>query len=294
MLKNQLDTPNAYRNARTALLNAVDVIRPYAQPTLVGGQALHLHTAGKVDINTPELTVDADLMLEPALVQAPPPPLEEVLTKARFTPLDPSRPGLWQQLVTVPEFQEPVSVEVDLMVPASLTAGRRGARLGGHGKHVAAKTPGLDGVLVDRAPQLIRSLREGDAREYTLDVAGPGALFNAKMFKIRDRLRDGGSRVKNKDAADVLRLLIATETDTLAGTLKRLLADGRSSQESAEALNILLSLAGKARDPMIAMAQEALRTVDDPDIIGARFVVLVAELREALADTTWPEKPPQA
>jgi hypothetical protein len=40
-------------------------------------------------------------------------------------------------------------------------------------------------------------------------------LITTKLVKIQERLEHGAKRVRDKDAVDVLRLLVATDTDEL-------------------------------------------------------------------------------
>jgi hypothetical protein len=86
---------------------------------------------------------------------------------------------------------EDVIVAVDLLVPAAVGGGgRRGARLGVHGKLAAAKVDGLEAVLVDHEPHELGALTPSDDRVVTIKVAGRAALVVAKVHKMADRLSD--------------------------------------------------------------------------------------------------------
>ena len=55
-------------------------------------------------------------------------------------------------------------------------------------------------------------------------VAGPAALLIAKLHKIAERVSERKRRrLDDKDALGILRLLQATDTDSLAATLVQLL-----------------------------------------------------------------------
>ena len=70
----------------------------------------------------------------------------------------------------------------------------------------------------------IVSLERNDDRSVVMSVAGPAALLVAKVHKIAERTGIS-DRVSDKDALDVLRLLQATDTATLAARLVDLADD---------------------------------------------------------------------
>lgn len=77
---------------------------------------------------------------------------------------DPREVGRW---IATPHFEgQPVDVPVDFLVPEAVgSPGRRGARLGDHGKRVARKAKGLEAALVDRSNVVIEALEEDDPRK---------------------------------------------------------------------------------------------------------------------------------
>jgi hypothetical protein len=59
-----------YVAARSVLLDALEALGEQRQAViLVGAQAIYLHT-GAIELAVPELTIDADLTIDPALLQA--------------------------------------------------------------------------------------------------------------------------------------------------------------------------------------------------------------------------------
>ena len=66
----------------------------------------------------------------------------------------------------------------------------------------------MEGALVDQERVELVSLDPADDRSVLMRVAGPGALLVAKTHKIADRVGTD-SRVEDKDALDVFRLLRA-------------------------------------------------------------------------------------
>ena len=119
-------------------------------------------------------------------------------------------------------------IPVDLIVPegAAPPGGRRGARLGPHGKQAAGRAVGLEAALVDHSPIVVSALDPTDSRSIEVEVAGSAALLVAKTHKIHDRIASGkSSRVDDKDAADVLRIMQMTNASETAGTLAALALD---------------------------------------------------------------------
>jgi hypothetical protein len=75
----------AYVLARRVLLDALDALGAHRDSIiLVGAQAVYLHT-GASQMAVPEYTTDADLALDPRLLQ-PHPLLADVLGAAHFRP----------------------------------------------------------------------------------------------------------------------------------------------------------------------------------------------------------------
>ena len=172
---------------------------------LVGAQAIYLHTAS-VEFTVDETTKDSDLAIDTRALRSTP-KLEEAMTKAGFH-RDVTQPGSWLSDDGIP---------VDLMVPEALsgTGGRRGARIPPHSSKAARRTPGLEAAVVDNEPMPIHSYDPTDPRQATVKVAGPAALLVAKLHKLGERASQP-HRLVDKDAHDIYRLLVATETAALA------------------------------------------------------------------------------
>lgn len=209
-----------YIVARTVLLDALEALGEQRDAAIVvGAQAIYLHT-GTIDLAVPEFTVDADLTIDAALLHEAP-EIESAMRAAHFE--RGNRVGAW--IVSRDVAGVRMNVEVDLMVPEAVSgAGRRAARLHGHAKEVARKARGLEAALIDKAMRPIGAFEAEDARAFDVAVAGPTALLIAKLHKIAERISEREQRrLDDKDALDVLRLLQATETLTLAATVRTLL-----------------------------------------------------------------------
>ena len=276
------DPDPLYISARTALLDAADALAEQLDAlVLVGAQAIYLQS-GHAEFGAAEHTTDADFCVSPAaLTDAP---LLPGLLKARgFSPGE--HPGAWSS---------PDGIPVDLMVPEALAGpGSRGARLGPHGKRAARRAKGLEGALVDRWPITIPSLHPEVERSVEMLVAGPAALLVAKTHKIAERI-GAADRVRDKDALDVLRLLQATETATLAVGLARLADDQLSRAVTAEAVAHLAPLFGNPQAPGIGMAVRAGRLNAEADVISASFTALVCDLLTVTTRTGLTNGPPFA
>ncbi len=255
-----------YVQARRVLLDATDALAEQLDAiVLVGAQAIYLHT-GDADLPVAEYTTDADFSIGPAdLTDSP--LLAELMTAGGFVPGQ--HPGAWLSSD---------GITVDLMVPDALAgAGTRGARLGIHGKRVARRAKGLEGALVDRDRMTIEALDPDDDRSVSMLVAGPAALLVAKTHKIAERAGDT-TRLRDKDAFDVLRILQATNTSDLAGRLRKLRNDSISTDATEEAVAQLGPLFGSPDALGVEMAVRAAGPEAIPETVAASLTVLIAEL----------------
>lgn len=199
--------------ARNVMLDALDALIDHrAALTIIGAQAVYEQT--KLLVGRPTVaTKDADVCIDPSLL-ATGPLLGDAMTTAGFRLSTSDRPGIWGKSVAVPGLTE--SVQVDLLVPnASAGAGKRGARLGPHGKRAAGRAEGLEMVTLDFNVMSIDALDGSERTAGNVKVAGVGALMCAKSYKLAERLlaRDAGgrNRVKSKDAGDVWRLMLVSD-----------------------------------------------------------------------------------
>lgn len=258
-----------YVRARAALLDATDALAPFLDATvLVGAQAVYLWT-GDAGFGVAEYTTDADFAFDPAALPDSP-LLEDALLSHGFTLR--RVPGAWLS---------PDGIPVDLMVPEELAgAGTRAARLGVHGKRVARRARGLEGALVDRLRMSISALDPDDDRSVDMFVAGPAALLVAKVTKISERL--GGSRVIDKDALDVLRLLQATGTAVLADRFARLRQNQLSATVTEETISQLDPLFGSSTAEGVAMVIRAAGAGTDNEFLAAATTTLTRDLLRAM------------
>ncbi len=269
----------AYVLARRVLIDALEALGSQRKAViLVGAQAIYLHT-GPARLAVAEFTFDGDLAIDPGALE-PVPRLEHVLRTAGFEP-DPRDVGRWVARVTGDPSRE---VRIDLLVPEALGgAGRRGARLGEHGRRTARKAKGLEGALVDRAPYRVEALEVEDPRSFVVQVAGPGALLVAKIHKIAERVEAQG-RAVDKDALDVLRLLRATPTRVLADRLRVLASDQVSAGVTHEALDLLDELFARSDGRGSEMAARAATPLEDEATIRASCAALARDVLDALTD----------
>ena len=267
-----------YVRARKALLDATEALADHLDAiVLVGAQAIYVHT-GDADLADPthgiaaEYTTDADFSIDPRDLHGSP-LVADLLEESGFS-LG-ADPGAWVS---------PDGIPVDLMVPEALAGpGRRGARLGAHGKRAARRAKGLEGALVDQERVELVSLDPADDRSVSMSVAGPAALLVAKTHKIAERV-GLGSRVEDKDALDVFRLLRATATADLADRISQLLGHEISSAVTVEALTQLLRLFGSPDAEGVGMALRAAGPAAAAEEIAASLTVLVSDLLAAIRE----------
>lgn len=191
------DQQEAYVLARRVLLDALDALGDQRDTVvLVGAQAIYLHT-GDTDLAVAPFITDGDVVINPEKLQVDP-RLEEALRDAGFQK-DTQNVGTW--IASQPLKGTHVNVEIDLMIPEAVGGpGRRGARLGVHGKRAARKAKGLEAALVDYQTKSIEALEDTDPRVLEVAVAGPAALLVAKLHKIAERI-DSPDQSRNKDAS---------------------------------------------------------------------------------------------
>lgn len=266
---------NEVAMARTGLLDALEALQPHLDAlVIIGAQAIYLHT-GAIEVALAEFTTDGDVAVDPDLLNSDP-LVEEAMRAAGFTPDPrPSAIGSWIS---------PRGVPVDLMVPDAVAgAGRRGVRLPPHDSKAMRKTRGIEAALVDRSKMLIRaSDTNADTREFEVSVAGPAALLVAKLHKIHDRI-EHPSRLGNKDAHDIYRLLRAIDTEGLVGPVGRLLDEDVSADVTRAALGHLAGLFAAGADaPGSAMAGAAEELVGDPVGVAESVTLLAQDLLSAV------------
>ncbi|MDO8186122.1 hypothetical protein Q5424_08585 [Conexibacter sp. JD483] len=241
-----------YVEARRALLDALDGLASHLPAiVVVGAQAIYLHTGSGLRGIAP-FTSDGDLVLAPALL-GDAPALEAAMRGAGFRLREVDghvEPGIWLRSSRVEG--ERVDIPVDLIVPddAAPAGGRRGARLGVHGRRAARRIPGLEAALFDHTPMRVEALDPADARVRTVAVAGPAALLVAKVHKLADRAsNERNDRLRDKDAVDVLRLVLGTKPAEVAATLHTLGTHpvaGASVQSGIGRLEMLFGRRGAA------------------------------------------------
>lgn len=273
-----------YVEARRVLLDALEALAPHGSAiVLAGAQAVYLRT-GAAELAVAPYTTDGDLVVDPAHL-GPDPILEAVMTAAGFTLSQIGghvEPGIWVATAVVNGTE--VLIPIDLIVPegAAPPGGRRGARLGVHGRRAARRAVGLEAALVDHSPITVTALDPDDTRSVEVEVAGPAALLVAKAHKLHDRIgSERVDRLEDKDAADVVRLMQTSVPDAVAATFASLAADPVAGAASADAVGYLEDLFGRRGRPGIEMARRALR--GDPSE-EARVETLCVAYTERLSE----------
>ncbi|NNN22531.1 MAG: hypothetical protein HKL80_11095 [Acidimicrobiales bacterium] len=233
-----------YVAARKILLDAFFALAPHGHAIILcGAQAIYLHT-GEGDLAIAPYTTDGDLAINPSLLNDLP-HLEEAMRAANFELQSEDRfqPGIWMAPAEVDGVQ--IMIPVDLIVPDGVaqSGGRRGARLGVHGNRAARRTVGLEAALLDHLPMKVESLDPLDRRSILVEVAGIPALLIAKAHKIKDRI-DGtrASRVIDKDAADIFRMMQRGDPAAISSVLRNLAESPSAGETTVDAISILVDL----------------------------------------------------
>lgn len=249
--------------ARGVLLDALTALAAHSDAlVVVGAQAVDLRCSSSA-LQVASFTSDADLSIDNDLLPDQP-TLDSAMRAAAFRP-NPQKPGTWERDVTIDGAQ--VTITVDLLVAATFTSGRRAARLPPHRHESARLATGLEAAAVDNDPMLLPSLQPDlDGRTATIRVAGIAALLIAKAYKIDDRLAESApGREADKDAGDVVRLLLAADPNHVGQRIQTLLNDARAAATTTEGLVKLRRLFGARRTPGTNMAAGALAASGLPE-----------------------------
>jgi hypothetical protein len=258
-----------YLRSRRALLDALEALADQRDGLiLVGAQAIYAYT-GEADTPIATRTKDSDIALDPGLLRDAP-LLEEAMGERFMRKAEGGQPGEWLSADGVP---------VDLLVPGSLVPakGRRSVQIPPHSPLSARKVKGLEAAVVDNRELWIAALDPADGRRIRVKVAGPAALSAAKAHKLGERQPES-SRLNDKDAHDLYRLMAATETEDVVAGFRVLLADPRSRLVAEEALGYLNVLFAEPDSLGSTMAGRAEQGVGQPEIVAASVSALVSDL----------------
>lgn len=263
--------------ARRALLDTLEALRAHQDAlVLIGAQAIYLHT-GQAPVALAATTTDSDVAIDPRALRSAP-LLDDAMARAGFhRDLVNPQPGSWLSADGVP---------IDLMVPEALAGpgSGRGARIPPHHRHATRRAAGLEAALVDRAPMRIAALDPADQRAATIAVAGPAALLIAKLHKLGER-QDQPHRLIDKDAHDVYRLLVATDTAELADRLRVLRVDPLAGGATHTGVGYLRELFATGGDGAGArMAGRAEELVGAPATVAASATALADDLLAAVGE----------
>lgn len=258
------------------MLDAFEALAPHRDSVIViGAHAIYIRQPTSSTALAP-LTKDSDLALDPRSLPATP-KLEHAMEDAGFS-LDPEsqQPGLW--------FRDDGS-EVDLMVPEAFAggSGRRSVKIPPHGSKTARRARGLEGVLVDNDVLDVRALDPNDGRVLRVRVAGPAALLVSKLFKLGERADTSPSRLQDKDAHDVFRILQGTDLRDVVRRYRTLLGDEVSRDVANAALRYLDELFASGPTAIGSMmAGRAEVGVGMPDVVAQQVALLARELLDEL------------
>jgi hypothetical protein len=272
-----------YVAARRVLLDALEALAEHEQAVIVAGaQAIYLRT-GEGEIGIAPYTTDGDLAIDPALLRDEP-QLDAAMRAAHFT-RSLTEPGIW--LATTNVDGEELTIPIDLIVPEGVAppGGRRGARLGPHGNRAARRAVGLEAVLVDHSPIIVRALEPSDTRQVEVEVAGVAAMLVAKAHKIHDRLESNRpGRAEDKDAADVYRLMQTTSPNDIAARLADLRKHEIAGPVTDAAIGYLVELFGRRNGQGVQMAVRALRIATPEAQVATLATDYISRLTAALGE----------
>ena len=277
-----MTTPYEYVEARRVLLDALTALGTHISSfILVGAQAVYVHAGDRTGIGGIPMTTDGDLMVDADLL-APQPDVTGVLQAAGFSTSH--NPGSWLSRD---------GVAIDIMV-CPYQSGRTGnnarsGRLPPHGNHLTRITAGLEPALVDNGPVTLVAIDPADQRRIDVNVAGPAALIVAKLTKIAERAAAAAAgqrdRTRDKDAVDILRLLVGVDLPDLIAGFGRHARTPESASTSEAAVRFLLEEQSRpGRNVLQRLIEQGLPS--EP-VAVAQWNHLTAQLFEGLAGTTF-------
>lgn len=127
----------------------------------------------------------------------------------------------------------------------------------------------------------ISALDPTDLRQAQIAVAGPAALLVAKLHKLGERKDDPG-RLVDKDAHDIYRSLIATDTAEVGARLTALASDQLAGPATTVAITHLRELFADATSLGSIMAGRAEQLVGDPEVVSASVAALASDLLDSV------------
>jgi hypothetical protein len=213
---------SASEHSRRALICVVSEVLAahWDALTLVGAHAVMLRTEGLA--LSQGATGDGDLGITPQLTSDVP-AIGDLMGAARFEARSPVRPGLWGRgKRTLPDGRIVFNEQIDLITGSGLAGKLRSPQrsvpdLISHGKMSVGNSPGLEMAAYDRSVMVLTDLVDPTCTA-EVNVAGLAALMCAKAFKLGERLSDGGRRLRDKDAGDLLRLMKSSVPAQIAAT----------------------------------------------------------------------------
>lgn len=269
-----------YAESRRVLLDALIALAEHRDSlVLIGAQAVYLRSED-AQLRVAAYTSDGDIGVDPRSL-ADMPLIEAAMRSAGFELSIANQPGIWSQSITR-EVGEPFSISVDLLVPEQLAgSGRRSAQIPPHDKSSARRVPGIEAAMIDKSPLPIRSLDPSrDPRTCTINVAGPAALLIAKGYKIFERVNsDNPGRASDKDAGDVVRLMMTNAASTVRATLRMLEAHEMAGTTARAGFEYLQQLFGTEQLEGTKMATRALQGSMDADRVQAITGAYMRQLR---------------
>jgi hypothetical protein len=124
--------------------------------------------------------------------------------------------------------------------------------------------------------------RLDDERRINARVAGPGALLVSKLFKLSDR-QDSATRLDDKDALDVFRLLQGIPAADMASRVRRVAENDLSASTGERGIDLLSQMFARPGSQGSQMAARAVVGVDDPAFVAASCAALTVEVLEIIS-----------
>jgi hypothetical protein len=275
-----VDQQQLYVVARRVLLDALVALQDHRDGViLIGAQAVYVHAAD-AHLGVAAYTSDGDLALDPVNLGQHP-LIEAAMVSAGFSLNLRNDPGRWLKQQTVGS--TPTNIMVDLLIPEGLSeGGRRSARIPPHDPRAFLRVSGIEAAIVDNRVFTLASLEpQADSRTVEVRIAGVAALLLSKAIKISQRLNDSArrpDRLQDKDASDVVALMMTSDVDKVTATFGDLLRDDRTQKVTRTGLGHFHQLFGASRAPGVEMATRALNGIQELSTVVALATAFTAQM----------------
>jgi hypothetical protein len=152
--------------------------------------------------------------------------------------------------------------------------------------HTGEATVAVAPYTTDADLAIDPSLLQASPKPFDIRVAGPAALLVSKLHKVAERaVEQQRTRLHDKDALDIYRILQAVPAASLASTLTLLLERDVARDVTREAMSFLERYFANPRSLGCQMVVRATEGLEDSETIAQSCSILAKTLLTKMAHT---------